>query len=48
MQGSLPDSCLSHRGATEANGEGKPAYLDRWHSLKTERSLKFLEISSRG
>lgn len=22
---------------------GKPAYLDKWHRLKMERSLKFLE-----
>lgn len=25
---------------------GKPSYLDRWHRLKTERSLKFLEERS--
>lgn len=27
----------------QASREGKPAYLDRWHRLKTERLLKVLE-----
>lgn len=30
----------------QASREGKPAYLDRWHRLKTERFLKVLEERS--